>query len=165
MAEDTPSASRRTLLKSGVGVAASALALSTLSSTAAAHFPEELDIDVRPGSDSNPINPRSRGVVRVAVAKTKAFDPTTEADRYRFGSPEVVQSGGGARPLFDAHVADVNGDGESELVLHFRIQEAGFEGGESEAELRWERDDSGEHGLAGRDEVKLVGPTAERGRE
>ncbi len=128
-----------------------------LGGTAVAHFPTKLEIDVKPGSDSNAVNPRSRGVVPVAVLRTDEFDPTGEDVRYRFGAPEAVGSGGGARPVHEGHVEDVDGDGSDDLVLHFPVRDAGFDGDESEAELRWERDESGEHGLAGRNQVRIVG--------
>lgn len=148
---------RRRLLKAGAGVAVTAFAVPTLSGTAVAHFPPKLEIDVKPGSESNSINPRSCGVVPVAVLRTDEFDPTSEDVRYRFGAPESVASGGGARPVHEGHVEDVDDDGSDDLVLHFLMQDAGFDGDESEAELRWERDESGEHGLAGRDDVKMAG--------
>ncbi|WP_233274646.1 hypothetical protein [Haladaptatus cibarius] len=142
-----------------------ALAVPTLSSTAVAHFPNELDIDVKPDDDSNEINLNGRGVVPVAVFQTDEFDPTSEAVRYRFGSPAAVADGGGACPIHGGHVEDVDGDGNDELVLHFRVQDAGFDGDEMEAELRWEKDDSGEHGFSGRDSVTMVGSDHEHGGE
>ncbi len=149
--------SRRGLLKAGTGVTLSALAVPTLSSTAIAHFPEKLDIDVNPDSDSNEIELDSRGVVSVAVSQTDEFDPTSEAVRYRFGSPKAVADGGGACPIHDGHVEDSDGDGSDDLLLHFPIRDTGFDGSETEAELRWEKDESGEHGLSGRDSVQIVG--------
>lgn len=149
--------SRRRLLKAGTGIALSAFVVPTLSSTAIGHFPEKLDIDVKPDSDSNEINLRSRGVVPVAVLQTDDFDPTSEAVRYRFGSPDAVANGDGACPMHEGHVENLDGDGGDDFILHFPIQDAGFEGDETEAELRWEKDDSGEHGLAGRDSIQILG--------
>ncbi|GAA5048611.1 hypothetical protein GCM10025751_20730 [Haladaptatus pallidirubidus] len=149
--------SRRNLLKASAGVAVVSLAIPTLSSTAIAHFPNELDIDVKPDDDSNEINLGSRGVVPVVVHQTDEFDPTSEAVRYRFGSPATVADGGGACPIHEGHAKDFDGDGSDELLFHFRIKDAGFEEGATEAELRWEKDDSGEHGLSGRDSVTIVG--------
>lgn len=148
---------RRTMLKTTAGVGFAASGLGLLTGSAAAHFPAELTVDVKPGSDDNPINPRSNGVISVAVLQTDAFDPTSEDVRYRFGAPEVVGNGGGSQPAHGGHVEDVNGDGRKDLVLHFPINEAGFDGDESEGELRWDRDESREHGLSGRDSVTIVG--------
>lgn len=161
-----PVLSRRNVLKVGAGAAATAIAIPTLSGTAAAHFPDTLEIDVKPGSDENPINPRSRGVVPVAVLYTEfedgdenevVFDPTERAIRYRFGAPDVVADGDGARPAHEGHVRDVNGDGHDDLVLHFPIRDTGLGGEATSAELRWERDETGEHGWSGSAPVTIVG--------
>ena len=148
--------SRRTVLRTTAGLAAATTGLATIAGPAAAHFPAELDIDVKPGNDGNPINPRSRGVTTVAVLHNEAFDPTSEDVRYRFGSLDVVADGGGASPVRH-RVEDVDGDGHDDLVLQFRTSEAGFDHGDDEAELRWDRDESREHGLSGRDEIRTVG--------
>lgn len=149
---------RRDVLRFGAGAIAAGLAVPVVTGQAAAHFPANLDVDVKPGSDESPINPRSRGVVPVAVRRTDEFDPTSEPVRYRFGAPDVVSDGGGSRPAGDGHVASVGGS--DALVLHFPAAETGFDGDESEARLVWERTESGEHGLSGTDVVTIVGPPA-----
>ena len=147
---------RRTVLRTTVGLAAATTGLAALAGPAAAHFPKELEIDVKPGNDRNPINPRNRGVTTVAVVATDTFDPTDEDVRYRFGSPEILEGGGGAHPVHH-RVHDVDGDGHDDLVLRFRTAEAGFDHGDTEAELRWDRDETREHGLSGRDGIRTVG--------
>ncbi|WP_218780624.1 hypothetical protein [Halorarum halophilum] len=151
------STARRGVLRAGAGAAATAVGIAAFGGLAAAHFPADLDIDVAPGSDDAPINPDSRGLIPVAALATDEFDPTTEDVRYRFGAPDVVGEGGGARPAHGGHVEDVNGDGRDDLVLHFPTGETGFDGDESEARLEWERDEAGEHGLSGTDTVTIVG--------
>lgn len=84
----------------------------------------EVGVDVKPCSDSNAINPRSNGVVPVAIEHTDAFDPVerVDASTLRFGSPDAVDGGGGATPAHGGHVEDVvpcDGDGRDDLVLHF----------------------------------------------
>lgn len=149
-------ATRRDVLTTATGLVAAATGLTVFSGSAAAHWPDELEIDVKPGGDRTPINPRSRGVTRVAVLATEAFDPTAEDVRYRFGSPAEVADGGGANPVRH-RVKDVDGDGNDDLVLFFRTAEAGFDGDDEEAALQWDRDDDREHGLSGRDAVMMVG--------
>lgn len=139
------------------GLAATAVGIATLSGQVAAHFPADLTIDIKPGSEENPINPDSRGVIPVAVLQTDEFDPTSEDVRYRFGAPDVVADGGGARSAHGGHVEDVNGDGNDDLVLHFPTEETGFDGDESEGRLEWERTEAGHHGLSGTDTVTIVG--------
>lgn len=149
---------RRSLLKTGIGAATSVTALAALGGTAAAHFPSGLEIDIKPGSEDNPIDPNSNGVVPVAVLQTEEFDPTAENVDYRFGAPDVVSNGGGARPAHGGHVEDVDGDGNDDLVLHFPTAETGFDGDEETGRLEWERGETGaEHGLSGTDDVTIVG--------
>lgn len=153
---------RRRVLKTSTGALAAAGVIPLLSGPAAAHFPDRLDIDVKPGCDENTLNLRSRGVVLVAVMPTEftdengetvRFDPTEEAVRYRFGAPDVVEGGGGARPAHDGH--DTERDA---LLLHFPMAETGFDDDATEGLLVWERDESGEHGYSGTDEVTITGP-------
>lgn len=154
-------ATRRDVLKTGLGAAMGTIALPLISRRAAAHFPDELMIDIKPGCGRNPINPKSRGVIPVTVARTEfeqdgsrvVFDPAERAVRYRFGAPDVVEQGGGARPVHGGHVVD--GDDHEILVLHFPTQDAGFDGDESLGKLLWERDENGEHGYAGTDHVTV----------
>lgn len=147
---------RRTVLRTTAGLAAATAGLAAVTGSAAAHFPADLDVDVKPGSEENPIDPRSDGVTSVAVLRNDDFDPTAEDVRYRFGAPDVVADGGGATPV-GHQIRDVNGDGRDDLVLQFPTDECGFEHGDDEAELRWDRDTSREHGLSGRDEIRTVG--------
>jgi len=154
---DDPSVARRGFLRVSAGLAATAVGVASLSGTVAAHFPSDLAIDIKPGSEENPINPNSNGVIPVAVLQTDEFDPTSEDVRYRFGAPDVVGDGGGARPAHDGHVEDVDGDGRDDLVLHFPTEETGFDGDESEGRLEWERTEEGTHGLSGTDIVTTVG--------
>lgn len=106
---------------------------------ASAHFPEGLKIDIKPGSDDNPINPRSPGLISVAVLQSDEFEPPSEEDPYHFGAPDVVSAGGGAQPDHEGHVEDVNGDGRYDLVLHFPTEATGFKGDESVGRLERER--------------------------
>jgi len=148
--------SRRTVLRTTAGLAAATTGLAAFAGSAAAHWEKELDIDVKPGNERNPINPRSRGVTTVAVLHNEAFDPTRADVRYRFGASDVVGDGGGARPVRH-RVEDVDGDGHDDLVLVFRTAEAGFDHDDEVAELRWDRTEDRLHGLSGQDEIRTVG--------
>jgi hypothetical protein len=91
---------------------------------------EVVDIDIKPGSDSNSINPFSKGVIAVAILSTDDFDAlSVDAASVAFG-PD------GAAPAHkDAHIEDVDSDGDLDLVLHFRTQETGIAAGDIEATL------------------------------
>ena len=86
-------------------------------------------IDVKPGSDPNAINPRSKGVIPVAVLGSVDFDATlVDFSTVAFGPGE-------ASPVHGGHVEDVNGDGFFDTVLHFKTQETGIQCGHIEATL------------------------------
>ena len=73
-------------------------------------------IDVKPGEAPNPVNPRSQGVIPVAILGTGALDVRTlDVASARLGVGQVGARGGG-------HVEDVNGDGRADLVLQFPTQ-------------------------------------------
>jgi hypothetical protein len=87
-------------------------------------------IDIKPGSARNPINPRSNGVIPVAILTTRAFNATTVVpSTVRFGPSGATEAHG------RGHRADVDGDGDQDLLLHFRTQATGIECGDRSAVL------------------------------
>ncbi len=93
-------------------------------------LPQPVDIDIKPGSDPNGVNPRSRGKIPVAILTTPTFD-ALDVD------PVTVAFGpnGAAIAHLQGHVSDVDGDGDLDLLLHFRIGETGIACGDSSADL------------------------------
>lgn len=115
-----------------------------------------VEIDIKPGSDPNAVNPRNRGKIPVAILHTDDFDPATvDVSTVRFGDPEDIDAGNGAAPAHNGHLEDVDKDGDDDLVLHFPTQDAGFEGDEKIGELVGETNDG--DAIFGNDTVKLVG--------
>ena len=73
----------------------------------------EVEIDIKPGSDPNSINLKSKGVVPVAVLTTD-FDASTI-------DPETVVFAG-AVPVRST-LEDVDSDGELDMLFHFKTQD------------------------------------------
>ena len=87
------------------------------------------EIDIKPGSDKNPVNPKSNGVIPVAVLGSIDFDATqVDHSTVVFGPDE-------AAPVHDGHVEDVDGDGFMDMVFHFKTRETGLDCGDTEAYL------------------------------
>ncbi|MFC1966870.1 hypothetical protein ACFLWI_08040, partial [Chloroflexota bacterium] len=85
-------------------------------------------IDIKPGSDPNSINPKSNGVIPVAILTTSTaagdsvdFDATqVDASTVEFGPSKATMAHNAA------HLEDVDGDGDIDMVLHFNTQEVGL---------------------------------------
>jgi hypothetical protein len=88
----------------------------------------EVDIDIKPGSDTNPINLKSEGVIPVAILTTDDFDATTV-------DPMSVAFGpaGASEAHNKGHLEDADSDGDVDLMLHFRTQGTGIQAGDTEA--------------------------------
>ena len=123
-----------------------------LAEISAAICPTEVDLEITP----NAIQPNRRGVIQVAVHTTAEVDATTlEPDSLRFGSPDTIVSGAGAR-VSRYRYGDVTGDGNAnDFVGQFPVQDAGFEPGDEEGWLTGETA-AGEP-IAGRDGIRTVG--------
>lgn len=96
--------------------------------------PEEVSIDIKPGSDPNCFNINGHGVIPVAILGNSDFDVTSiNVESLRFGGLEVRMRGKrGALYSID----DVNAGGTWDLVCHFEDSSANWVPGNSEATLR-----------------------------
>jgi hypothetical protein len=107
-------------------------------------------IDIKPGSDPNSINPRSRGTISVAILTAGSFDATTV-------DPTTVLFGATGTEAAPVHFAlrDVDGDGDTDMILHFNTQATRIQCGDTSASLTGETF-SGQM-IQGSDSVKTVG--------
>ena len=102
-------------------------------------------IDVKPGSDPNSINLKSKGVVPVAVLTADEFDASTV-------QPDTV-SFAGASPVRWAF-EDVDGDGDVDVLFHFETEDLGLNEDSTQATLTADTTD-GKH-IRGTDWVNIV---------
>ena len=111
-------------------------------------------VDVKPGSDPNTINLKSKGLVPVALLGSASFDVTqVDTASVRFGPHQHESADAGAAAVrfnFD----DVNLDGYLDLVYFFRPAETGLQPGDTEACLHGTI--NGEH-FCGHDAVRVIG--------
>ncbi len=115
-------------------------------------FVAMVDIDIKPGTRRNSVNLRSKGVIRVAILTTADFDASTvDPDSVRFGPAGAIEAHG------RGHAEDVgdDGDGDADLVLHFRTQDTGIQCGDTAASLTGNT--FGGQLISGTDSVKVVG--------
>lgn len=83
-----------------------------------AQFTHLVGIDIKPGSDTNPVNLESKGKLPVAVLTTPDFDATTiDTTQIQFGDPDLP---GRVSPV-KAKLEDVDGDGDTDLLMQFSI--------------------------------------------
>jgi hypothetical protein len=106
-----------------------------------------VSIDIKPGSDTNPVNLKSNGVIPVAILADNSFDVSrVEVGTVHFGPAE-------ASPIRHT-MKDVNCDGVTDIILHFRTQEVGLEKQDTEAILTGQTIDGIE--FIGNDTIRIV---------
>jgi hypothetical protein len=111
----------------------------------------KVDIDIKPGSFPNSINPESSEVIPVAIRTTDTFDATTvDPTTVLFGP-----TGTEAAPVQSA-LEDVDGDGDTDMILHFKTRDTDIEWGDTSAVLRG-RTLSGQ-AIGGSDSIRTENP-------
>jgi hypothetical protein len=88
-----------------------------------------VDVDIKPGSEPNSINPSLEGDLPVAILGSDSFVvEDVDVMTLAFG-PDAAPFDHGHGP----HYEDLNADGLTDLMAHFRIEETGIAFGEMEA--------------------------------
>jgi hypothetical protein len=113
-------------------------------------------IDIKPGGFPNSINPTSSGKIPVAILTTDATNNTTTFDATTVDPATVHfgRTGTEAAPVQDA-LEDVDGDGDTDMILHFNTQDTGIKCGDTSATLTGET--FGGQAIQGTDSIKTVG--------
>jgi len=87
---------------------------------ASAGFLGNVEIDIKPGSDPNSINPNSMGLVPVAILTTDDFDATSvNPDTLIFMAADDLIGDEDYRNCVRHGLEDVDGDGDLDLVCKF----------------------------------------------
>ena len=92
--------------------------------------PTLIDLDIKPGSDRNPVNLKSKGKLPVVLFGNEELDVSMIdlATLLLNGVPLIEKNNGS---LF-ASLEDEDGDGLLDLVMHFGMQDLGIEAGMDE---------------------------------
>ena len=115
--------------------------------------PTPVEIDIKPGSFPNSINPGGKGVIPVAILTTDDFDASTvDGETALFGP-------GDAEPVHYA-LEDVDGDGDIDMILHFKTEDTGIAAGDTEATLTAQT--FGGTSIIGTDSVRTVPPKGKK---
>jgi hypothetical protein len=122
-----------------------------------------LHLDIKPGSDSNPIHPSGRGSLPVAILGSDTFDVLdVDETTLVFGPDAAAPSHDLTKSdAFEDHLRDVNDDGFTDLISHYRIENTGVEPDDAEACITGETLDGTP--FEGCDVIKAV-PGARRSR-
>ncbi len=115
----------------------------------------DVDIDIKPGSDLNPINPRMNGVVPVAVFSKGPFDATQiDPITVRLSGASVATRGKNGKLM--SRPEDVNGDGIMDLMLQIEMPPDGEGWQKSELELTGTTFEGQE--VIGVDDIIIIAP-------
>ncbi len=99
-----------------------------------------VDIDIKPGSDHDPIFAPGRGNVPVAILGSDTFDVVdVHVATLAFGPDAAAPSHDLTKvAVFESHLRDVNDDGLTDLLSHYRIEDTGIQPEDTEACLTGE---------------------------
>jgi hypothetical protein len=115
--------------------------------------PQEVTIDIKPGSDPNSINKCKRGLVPIAILGSADFDVNTisPAQACTVDDQALAMRG---RTNYLYSVEDVNDDGFDDLVLHFEVENLNLEEGDTELTVLCPLESGGY--VTGTDAIRVV---------
>ena len=93
-----------------------------------------VNIDIRPGSDVNPVNLKSKGVLPVAIFGSKEFDVSNIDPLSISLAGARVQVKGKGTPM--TSLGDINNDGLQDLIVHIDTEALQLSRGDTKATLR-----------------------------
>jgi hypothetical protein len=109
-------------------------------------------IDVKPGSDENPIQLGARGKIPVAILGSESFDArAVDASAAVFAGAHVQRRPNGT---LMASIEDVDGDGWLDMVLHFAVEDLNLAADATSATLEGRTCDG--QLFTGNDRVRIV---------
>ena len=113
--------------------------------------PIEINIDIKPGSDTNSINLKSKDTLPVAILSTQDFDAASQVDKtsLTFGKTGDEVS----LASCNKKTKDINDDGLKDLVCQFNIPLTGFHIGDTAGILKGKTVNG--DGLTGQDSIKI----------
>jgi len=117
----------------------------------------QVQIDIKPDSFPNSVNPRSMGVIPVAILGNEGLDVIDlDLTTLRFGSNQAAPAHGLTDPfVYNDHLQDVNLDGYMDLVTHYNTRDTGIACGDESATLTGELLDG--QPFEGSDSIRTVG--------
>ena len=120
--------------------------------------PYPVNIDIKPGSDPNSINLKEQGVLPVAILGSSIDVYSIDLETITLGGTMVTTRGSAKAPKMAVSFEDVDGDGSTDLVAFFRVEDLVTEGalGETTDELILEAETTGGLPIYGIDTVNVV---------
>ena len=112
-----------------------------------------VDLDIKPGNDLNPVNPKSKGKLPVVLFGSEELDVSTiDLETVLLNGVHLTEKNNGS--LFTS-LKDKNRDGFGDLVMRFAMQDLGIEAGMDELLLSGNFLDGG--AFEGSDIISIVG--------
>jgi len=115
----------------------------------------EVSIDIKPASDPNSINLCNQGNVTVAILTTPNFDATTVDPETATLADVDVRTVGKSDKMM-AHIEDVDGDGDLDLVLQFETVDLALSPGSLNTVATVKAETFDGQAVTGTDDIEIV---------